>query len=485
VSLGTLGMLALAFYLIAVVVVAEFARRARRDLTPADHFLAARGLGTLVLFLTLYATAYSGNSMLGFPGEAYRRGYSWVMATGFMMAVVVTFHLLAPRLRPIAIAHGFVTPGDWVRHRFGSEGAGRRLGIAVATLMTVALANYLLAQLTAMGLVTARITEGAIPYWAGVVGLAGIILFYETLGGMRAVAWTDAVQGLLMLVGLAALLHWLLQDSGGIHALTRRIASVRPEAISVPDARQRWNWLSVIVLLGVGSLMYPQLIQRIFAARSARALKRSFALMSFMPLATVSVVTLIGVAAIPRFEHLGRLEADTVMLRVLEAWAQHGIHTAAFAAVVFVGALAAIMSTADSLLLSMSSIVSEDLLGRSGRDPATTRLGKRIAAGVMTAVVVLALLPRLTLWRLIELKMELLIQCVPAFVLALHWPRLRAGPALAGLLAGAAVAVLGTLSGVGSVAGVHPGLLGLGGNFVIATLGSVTRGRTAGRGAER
>ena len=61
-SFGQLGLLTLIVYLLLLVVIAVMARRARRDHTPADHFLAGRELGALVLFFTLYATAYSGNS---------------------------------------------------------------------------------------------------------------------------------------------------------------------------------------------------------------------------------------------------------------------------------------------------------------------------------------------------------------------------------------------------------------------------------------
>ena len=108
---------------------------------------------------------------------------------------------------------------------------------------------------------------------------------------------------------------------------------------------------------------------------------------------------------------------------------------------VCLGALAAIMSTADSVLLSLGSMLSEDLLGQAHRDAAATRLGKRVAAAVMVAMAVLALVARdVSLWGLIELKMELLIQCVPVFLLALHWRGLRSGPALAGIVAGSLLA---------------------------------------------
>ena len=476
-SLDVLGVVGLGVYLLALLAVAEVARRARRDRSPADHFLAGRGLGTFVLFLTLYATAYSGNSLLGYPGEAYRRGFSWIMATGFMMSIIVVFHMLVPRLRPLAIAGGFVTPGDYVRHRFGDARGGRGLQLAVALLMSVALANFLFAQLMAMGVMAEQVTGGIVSYELGVVVLAGMVLFYETLGGMRAVAWTDAGQGLLMGVGLAALLVWLLGEVGGIAALTRDVAAVRPAAVLVPDSAERANWASTIVLLGLASVVYPQAIQRVYAARSGRSLRRAFALMTFMPLTTTLVVTLIGLAAIPRFADLSVVDADRVMPLLLGTWADGGPLQAAGAVLVFLGALAAIMSTADSVLLSLGSIAAEDLAGKRRDEAGTTRLGKRIAAVVMVAMAVLALVAQdVTLWGVIELKMELLIQCVPAFLLALHWRRLRADAVLVGLVVGTLIAVTGVLLDAKRIEGVHIGVIGLAVNVTICWLGSL-RGR--------
>ena len=187
-SFGELGVVALGGYLLVLATVAEIARRSRQDASPSDHFLAGRDLGVFVLFLTLYATAYSGNSLLGYPGRAYQAGFSFIMSTGFMMAIIVLFHAIAPRLRPIAAEHGFVTPGDWVRHRFRDDPAGPLLATAIGILMVIALANFLLAQLQAMGTMTSRVTEGIIPHEVGVISLALVILFYESLGGMRAVA---------------------------------------------------------------------------------------------------------------------------------------------------------------------------------------------------------------------------------------------------------------------------------------------------------
>jgi Na+/proline symporter len=472
VSFEALALAALAVYLVALLVLTEFARRARRDRSPSDHFLAGRELGSLVLFLTLYSTAYSGNSLLGYPGHAYRTGFSFVMSTGFMMSIIVVFHALVPRLRPVSVVKGFVTPGDWVRHRFQGEKARKALVLCVGILMTLALVNFLLAQMKAMGHVTSRVTAGAVPYELGVIGLAGVVLFYETLGGMRAVAWTDAAQGILMLFGLGALLFWLVDAAGGMENVTRAVAAVRPEAVAVPDASATANWFSSIVLLGLASVLYPQAIQRVYAARSGQALKRSLALMAFMPLTTTMVVTLIGIAAIPRIQGVSGVETDEVMPLLLESWAGGGGLQALLPSLVFLGALAAIMSTADSCLLSLGALVARDLLGRSERDARTTRLGKAVAAALLLAIVPLALSRQFTLWRLIELKMELLIQCVPAFLLAIHWKRLAAAPTLAGLLVGTGFSVGLTLAGIPRLGGIHVGLVGLVINTAMATLGS-------------
>ncbi len=475
-NFGVWGVVSLVVYLGALVAVAEIAKRSKKDTSPSDHFLAGRSLGTFVLFLTLYATAYSGNSLLGYPGRAYRDGYSFIMATGFMMAIIVAFHVVVPRLRPLAVRHAFVTPGDYIRLRFDGSWA-KPLRLAVAILMTLALANFLLAQLKAMGEVASVVTDGRIPYPIGVIGLAGVILFYETRGGMRAVAWTDAAQGIVMLLGLSALLGWLLSEAGGLTEITHAVAARRPEAVRVPSVTVCVNWFSTIALMGLASVLYPQAIQRIFAARSGRALKRSFSGMTFMPLATTLVVTLIGVAAIARFDIQDAVATDDVVPLLLHDWGSAGGYSTAAALLVFLGALSAIMSTADSCLLSLGSLLSRDLLGREGSDDQATRLGKRLAAAILLGTIPFALWREVTLWRLIELKMELLIQCVPAFLIALHWHRLRAGPTVAGILVGTIFSAGLSLSGIPRIEGVHVGVVGCALNALVAVLGSLWTSR--------
>ena len=201
-SLALGAGIAVGLYLVVLIGVGWVTRRAGARTGLDDFYLAGRSLGGFVLLLTLYATQYSGNTLLGYPGEAVRVGYAWVMSVGFMMAIIVAYLLFAPRLQVIARRHHFVTPGDWIAHRFNSP----PLTLIANVLLILAISNYLLAQLMAMGHVTAGLSGGAVPYWVGVVLLTLVVIVYETVGGMRAVAWTDCVQGIMLLIGLVGLL---------------------------------------------------------------------------------------------------------------------------------------------------------------------------------------------------------------------------------------------------------------------------------------
>ncbi len=116
--------------------------------------------------------------------------------------IIVVYLLFAPRLHQLARRHQFVTPGDWLTHRFGSPA----LTLLANLLLLAAIGDYLLAQLMAMGHITAGLSGGAVPYWVGLVLLTLVVLVYETVGGMRAIAWTDSLSGLMLVVGLTDLL---------------------------------------------------------------------------------------------------------------------------------------------------------------------------------------------------------------------------------------------------------------------------------------
>lgn len=458
---GIGAAIAIGVFMAGLIVTGFVARARRRSESLGEFYLAGRSLGPLVLLLTLYATQYSGNTFIAYPGEAYRTGFSWIMSVGFMIGVVTVYLMFAPQLYRLSRRHEFVTPADWIAHRFQSPA----LALVANVVFVVSLCNYLLAQLIAMGYVTETLSGQAVPFWAGVVALGLIVLVYETAGGMRAVAWTDCAQGIVVLLALVGVLVTVVPGVGGLREVTAWMIVHQPERMMVPDGPTLRTWASSIVLIGFGAAVYPQAVQRLFAARSVRTLKQTLGMLAFMPLFIVLPVVVIGILAIPKLDGLDGVAADQVMPLMLAHWSSTSSWLYALSVALLVAALAAVMSTADSVLLSLSSIISKDIVGRHWMPTATqdalTGVGKRISWLLMLVLVVIALNPQITLWRLTELKMDLLIQTAPLFVLAAIWPRLQATAATVGLLLGLVVSSGVTVLGDGKVWDVHAGVLGL------------------------
>lgn len=467
-------------YLLSLLAIGWIGYRARREDSMRDFFLANRGIGFVVLVLTLYATQYSGNTLFGFTGRSYRYGYFWMTSLHFMTAIVVFYLLFAPKLQSLAKNRGFITPTDFLDHRFASPG----VNLLATIIMIVAISNYLIGQLKAMGHAFEGLTglDDKLAYCSGVMLLAAIIIVYETLGGFRAVVWTDAIQGLILIFGFAILVVLIFKTYGSL-ATANDILALRddPESLSKimpPSGDQCRQWISYVLLVGIGGALYPQAIQRIYAARSASTLRRSLAVMAFLPLTTALVALIVGIIAaahLPAFEdaHADRILAVICQRIQQDSWLGYWLVVVLFAAI-----LAAIMSTADSVLLSISSMVTKDIYGRfvrrNAEDRELTRFGKRLSWVVVAVVAVFAILlrERTDLVKLLDRKFDLLVQLAPAFFIGVHWSRLRAGPVLAGMVAGVAVALVLAYGVSSRIWGFHPGLIGLLVNVLIAVGGS-------------
>lgn len=328
-----------------------------------------------------------------------------------------------------------------------------------------------------------------IPYAAGVIGGAVVILVYELLGGMRAVAWTDVVQGCLLMVGMLIIAVLVSAEVGGPAAVVAAIARVAPEKITIESPRVCAVWLSNFLLLALGGPLYPQAIQRIYAARRAGELRRALTTMAFLPLVAITTVVFVGAVGIALFPGLTGVESDEITFKVI-AWvveARPGAYVAVL--VVLMAILAAIMSTADSCLLSLSSIFSKDFVARIrglGEEQAEqlSRWTPLASIATMGLLVVLALARPTTLWNLLVIKFEILIQLSPAFILGTWHDRddpraFEARDILAGLVAGLAVALSLYLTDLRSLGGFHAGTLGVAVNYLTCFLSRGHRLRAA------
>lgn len=439
-----------------------------------DYYLAGRNLGFITLFFTLYATQYSGNTMVGYSATAYRDGFSWIQSVPFMVMVIAIYVLFAPRLYVVGRRRNFLTPTDWVTYRFQSKA----VTVLAIILMLWGLGNYMLEQLVAIGHAVAGLTAGTIPYGWAVIGFIVIMLTYEWLGGMRAVAVTDTLQGLILLFGICIMVAGgVLLAGGDLTEMTSSIADNEPEKIGVPDLLTSVNWISMLILVGFGASMYPHAIQRVYSARSERILKRSMARMTWMPFVTTGVVFIVGIICIDLYPGLDTTASEQVVGVLANDVAS--IHPVFYWAMVllFGAVVGAIVSTADSVLLAFSSMVSHDIYGKYINPQATD--AKKVKVGKITGLVLIACLlwiawnPPGTLYQIFVLKFEILVQVAPAFVLGLYWPRLAAWPVFWGMFCGGLLAATMTLTGNSTFLGVHGGVYGLAINFVICVIGSL------------
>jgi len=481
IDFGVSILIACAVYVALLLTIGFLGRRAQTDRSLSDFYLAGRSLGSFVLLLTLFATQYSGNSLSGFPGQTYREGLSYYMSVTFMTAIVATYLFFAPKLFSVSQREQLVTPTDYLDLRFGS----RAIHYLSATIFAIVLVNFLLAQLMAMGHAFSGLTNGRIPYAAGVIGGAVVILAYELLGGMRAVAWTDALQGLLLIVGLMLVVLVVLSIVGGPGQVMAQVAATAPEKVAPPSWQTCRIWLSSMLLIGLGAPLYPQAIQRIYAARRLRDLKRALAVMAFLPHVAITTVVAIGVVGISLFPGLEGEAADEITFRVLAYLVEAEPLAYVPVLIVMMAVVAAIMSTADSCLLSLSSVLTKDVVARlRGLDAKgaekLTGIGSALSIATMAILAVVALQPLTTLWNLLVIKFEILIQLSPAFLLgtmhARDEPRaFSSRDVLTGMLLGLAVALTLYFMGLRLWHGVHAGVIGLAVNYLAVVVSRAVR----------
>ena len=176
------GLIFISIYLLSLIIIGYLGKRASKEQSLNDFYLAGRNMGVFVLFLTLYATQYSGNTLIGFAGQAYRQGFTALVSVTFMISVIGAYLIFAPKLYRLSREFNFITIGDYIQHRFNC----RILTTFAVILCMVALSNYILTNLKAIGYVTEIVTDSKISFAAGIIGLSIIMVIYETLGGLRS-----------------------------------------------------------------------------------------------------------------------------------------------------------------------------------------------------------------------------------------------------------------------------------------------------------
>lgn len=471
------GIIFMGLYLGSLVLIGLLGRIKRKEDSLSDFYLAGRNMGFFVLFLTLYATQYSGNTIVGYAGRAYREGYTVLVTVAFMMSVIGGYLLFAPKLYRLSKKLKFITVGDYIQHRYNS----RALTVIAVILLILALGNFILTNLKAMGHIVEASTGGQVPFVYGVVALSLIMVIYETLGGLRSVAWTDVIQGVILLLGCALIFVAIEYQYGGLTKTAEYFVTTSPQTWAPPSWEEKRLWLSTLLIVLFGISIYPQAIQRIYAAKDEGTLKRSLQVMVFMPLVTTFFIVVIGIVGSTQMPGLDRDGSEQITLILLSDIAK-SIPEIELVIILFItAAVAAIMSTVDSALLAISSLFTQDLyrpLRPNSSQHHLTFMGKLLSWIIMAVMAYLAIHLPQTIWRLMEIKLEILCQVAPAILLGLNIKSLHKSAVFSGLIVGVLVTffiMFGDWEGIIASEkpwGFHAGLWGLAAN--LTTIGVIS-----------
>jgi SSS family solute:Na+ symporter len=352
---ATLQLGIIVAYLLVALAVGLVAYRLT-ERTAEDFYLASRTFGTVVLLFTVFATLLSAFTFFGGPDTSYAYGPEWILVMGLMDGIIfaVLWYVVGYKQWLLGQKHGYVTLGEMLGDRFGST-AVRAL---VAGVSLFWLFPYVMLQQIGAGGALASLTDGVFPFWAGATLVTVFMILYVALAGMRGIAWTDTLQGLFMLVMVWAAVLWVLVAvDGGLATINAGLEASNPEFLALGGGFYTpATMLTFAISIAFGVAMFPQVNQRFFAASSETVLKRSFALWPVLVLLLFVPAFLLGTWA----TGLG-LEADiaagqsilpVILAEYTPAW---------FAALVIAGAIAAMMSSSDSMLLSGSSYFTRDL----------------------------------------------------------------------------------------------------------------------------
>jgi len=457
---------ALAAYIVLQFAIALAASRYVR--TEADYFVAGRRFGLLMVGVSVFATWFGAETVMGASGAIAETGLAGGRADpfGYTICLIGMALFLAHKLR----ATGVMTFPDYLRQRFGPRA---EVFAAILTIPTSII--WASAQLLAMGQIIAE-TAG-IALGLALFGGAVLIIAYTTIGGLLGDALTDMVQGAVMMLGLLILLFVILASGDfSFHAITADQLRWR---VTNEDGMSE-SWLAVLdtwMIPILGSLVAQEAISRFLGARNASIARKGCFLAAALYLVFGSIPLVIGLLG-----HAAGFEAastDSYLPELAREYLSPVLYVLLMGAII-----SAILSTVDTTLLAVSSIASRNLINRITQnlpDPRKLAFGRSLTLLAGLAAYLIAASGE-TIKGLVEIASSFgSAGIVVVLLIGLHSRHGGERAALAALLTGAALSFLGYGVPAWTVglfneaaADAMPGWThGYDGSFVFSVLGAI------------
>ena len=317
-------------------------------------FIGNRSMGGLVLAMTTMATYTSVSSFVSGPGAAamtYGYAQAWIAA----VQVPVTFLVLGVLGNSFAISArrtGAVTVAGFLRERYKSDAL-----VIITSLLMVA---FFIAQMIAQFQGGATLIESVfgLEYKKALIIFGAVVILYTSFGGFKAVALTDAIQGLIMCVGTIIFVVLVLKEGGGLSGIDAGLKHHLPDVYDNLTAIYKpGTLLSYWVLVGFGTIGLPQTAVRGMGFKNTKALKSAM-------LIGVITCSLIMVGMHTAGTWAGALlpvEFDLPSSDYFIPFIIQRIMPGALGYIFLLAPAAAVMSTADSLLLLASAAIIKDI----------------------------------------------------------------------------------------------------------------------------
>ncbi len=426
------------FYLVVILVVGFITYHINKS--HKDFFLAGRRLNPWVVAFSERASGESAWLLLGLPGAAYASGLMefWT-ALGCVVGIIFYWFFIARGLREETERSGAITLPTYLAARFDKGQAVIRV---LATFIIIFFfIFYLSAQFNGAGKIL-NVTFGLDQTTGMIIG-ALVIIFYTMMGGFFAVAWTDMVQGIIMigtlvvipLVGLAE----LKLISEGAQPLGELVSQEGHPLMSFTGGKSGWAAAALIISglsWALGYMGQPHLLTRFMAIKKPEQIKISRRIAIAWVIPAFSGAVIIGLVGAGLYEQGMFDDIEKVMPQLanelLPAW---------LAGIFVSGAIAAMMSTADSQLLVISSSIIEDFfhqtLGRDVGDVSLLKYSRYITIIVGLIGFTIALTSDKLIFSMVSYAWAGLGSSFgPLILLLLTWKRVTYQGVIAGLATG-------------------------------------------------
>ena len=432
-------------YLVLILVIGFLTYRSNKN--HSDYFVAGRRLNPWVVAFSERASGESAWLLLGLPGAAFAMGLLEVWtALGCVLGIIFYWFVIAKELRKQTESTESITLPTFLASGFSKGKPAIRI---IATLIIVFFfLFYLSAQINGAGKIL-NVTFGLKPVNGMLLG-AAVIVFYTMMGGFFAVAWTDLVQGIIM-VGTPVILPIagfveIAENHGTVGEGLRHLNDhTVNNMLSLTGGTTGWAAVALIISglsWAFGYMGQPHLLTRFMSISSAEKIKVSRRIAITWAIPAFTGAMLIGIVGVSLYGQGYFDDIEKIMphlaTELLPAW---------LAGILISGAIAAMMSTADSQLLVITSSVIEDFyhrtLGREVTDRFLLQMSRIITVVIGIVALVIAITSDKLIFSMVSYAWSGLgASFGPLLLLILKWKKVTWQGAVAGLITGSMTTVI-------------------------------------------